>query len=239
MMAWVRYLDFFFQKWLLGLVLLLWLIFQICLVYYGAYSILVSDPGFYVYYATECINNGTMYPDYTNYYDEYIFNPGYINFLILWIKLFGSVKLVPYFNILLNVGIVYLLYVISKQLTCQRIAYLTIYVFLLIPSFPTIALHLYSDQLFIAFILLAILPFVKSSKYDSHFALSGVGIAIAQWIRPLSLAWQFPCILFLLYKKEYKKCFVYVSFYAIICLVIATATHQNFPDYLYKAKRGG
>ena len=231
--------DFLFKKWFLYVVLLLWLIFQVCLVYFGAYSDLISDPGFYVYYATECVKNGTMYPDYSNYYDEYIFNPGYVNFLIVWIKLFGTVKFVPYFNVFLNIVIVYLIYVICKNLTEKRIAYLAIFLFILLPSYSTIVLHLYSEQLFVVFLLLAIVPFVKEYNKHIFFSLSGVSIAIAQWIRPLSLAWQLPCILFLLYKKEYKKLLVYISFYAITCFIIGAATHTNFPDYLYKAKTGG
>ena len=228
-----------FGKWVIGVFLLSWLIFQFIFVYYGAYSDLISDSGFYVYYATECVKNGTMYPDYTNLNDEYIFNPGYINFLVVWIKLFGSVKFVPYFNIVLNIIIVWLIYIIGKQMAGKKVAYLSVFFFMLIPSYTTIVLHLYSEQLFVIFILLSILPFIKISTKRCHYAYSGIGVALAQWIRPLSLAWQLPCVMLLMYKKEYKKCIVYVVNYAITCFVIAVATHHNFPDYLYKANTGG
>ena len=232
-------LSVVFCNWFLYGCIILWVLFQFVLVYFGAYDELISDPGFYVYYATECVKNGTMYPDYTNYHDEYIFNPGYVNFLIVWIRLFGSVKFIPYFNIVLNIVIVWLIYIIGKQIANKKIAYVAVYCFMLIPSYTTIVLHLYTEQLFVVLILLSLLPFIYRERKQFSFFLSGGVIAFAQWVRPLSIAWMAPCVLLLLCKKEWKKCTAYVVAYAITCIVIAVATHQNFPDYLYKAKTGG
>lgn len=82
-----------FTKRVFFSIVFLYVILEILYVVKYADEILVSDPGWYVYYAEECVKHGTMYPDYSNYHDEYIFAPGWVNFIILGIKLLGGGKL--------------------------------------------------------------------------------------------------------------------------------------------------
>lgn len=221
--------------------IVLWISFQIIFVsvyHYGS-DYLENDPGWYVYYAMECIKHGTMFPDYSNYYSEYIFSPGWINFIILWIKLFGSIRLIPYFCILLNVAILYLLYKISLKVTeSKNITFLALYLFMFLPANSTIVLHLYTEIPFEALSLFSF--YLIFSQKSRMILLAGICIALAQWIRPLGVAWMLAAVFFMLYKdKRIKHAIIYVTGIVCTCGCIGIATHRNFPTYVFQSVTGG
>lgn len=222
---------------------LFWFVIQILYIKTNKYDILVSDPGLYVYYAQECVKHGTMYPDYTNYHDQYIFNPGWVNFIILWIKLFGSVRYLPYFNSILNLGIIYYIFQICKKLFSNgHIAYTAVYCFMLLPSFFTISSHLYSESLFTILSLATLYYTITSgTKIDKVLPyIAGSLAALSMWTRPIAIAWIIACLFYYLWiHREWFSAIKYIGSYAIICTIIAICTHLNYPDYLYKANTGG
>lgn len=222
---------------------LFWFVIQILYIKTNKYDILVSDPGLYVYYAQECVKHGTMYPDYTNYHDQYIFNPGWVNFIILWIKLFGSVRYLPYFNSILNLGIIYYIFQICKKLFSNgHIAYTAVYCFMLLPSFFTISSHLYSESLFTILSLATLYYTITSeTKIDKVLPyIAGSLAALSMWTRPIAIAWIIACLFYYLWiHRKWFSAIKYIGSYAIICTIIAICTHINYPDYLYKANTGG
>lgn len=222
---------------------LFWSVIQILYIKNNKYDILVSDPGLYVYYAQECVKHGTMYPDYTNYHDQYIFNPGWVNFIILWIKLFGSVRYLPYFNSILNLGIIYYIFQICKKLFSNgHIAYTAVYCFMLLPSFFTISSHLYSESLFTILSLATLYYTITSgTKIDKVLPyIAGSLAALSMWTRPIAIAWIIACLFYYLWiHRKWFSAIKYIGSYAIICTIIAICTHINYPDYLYKANTGG
>ena len=80
--AWIK--EKILRKTVLFITIGIWVLFQFMWVALFGYDELVSDPGFYVYYAEECIKHGTVFPDYSNFHSEYIFSPGRIHFIIVW-----------------------------------------------------------------------------------------------------------------------------------------------------------
>lgn len=217
-----------------------WVVVQVILVVNHYSTTLVSDPGMYVYYATECVRHGTMYPDFSNYHNQYIFAPGWVNFLILCIKLFGTVDIVPYLNVVFNIIIIYFIYKIAQNLSkgSKAVAYIAVYAFILLPANTTIVTNLYSD---LFYELLATVSFylILKNKYR-YWILAGVLIALANWVRPLALAWIVAAICYLWFtENRIKSIAVYAISIIITCSAIAISTHRNFPDYLYMASTGG
>lgn len=235
--TWIK--RYIFQRNTLLFTIIIWILFQIVYVTLFKYSELVSDPGFYVYYAEECIKHDTMFPDYSNFHSEYIYSPGWINFIIVWIKIFESVELIPYFNIILNILILWLLYKITIVTTeSKSISYLVLYIFMILPSNSTISLHLYTE---IPFEILSMLSFylIFSKKYW-HIAIAGICIALAQWIRPLGVAWILAALFLLIYqKRNYKAVITYAISILITSGSIACMTYQNFPKPIFQAQTGG
>lgn len=225
---------------ILGICVGVWVLFQIVFVSVYRYSGFgINDPGTYLYNALECVKHGTMYPDYANFHDEFIQNPGWVNFIILWIKLFGSACLIPYFCILLNVLILYLLYKTTCKVTESKgIIYLVLYFFMLLPGNSTIILHLLTEIPFEALSLLSF--YLVFSKKSWLVLLAGISIALAQWIRPLGVAWMLAALFFMLYKdRRIKHAIIYVAGVVFTCGSIGIATHRNFPTYVFQASTGG
>lgn len=216
-----------------------WLVFQIIYCYFCSYDELISDPGFYVYNAQECLSRGTYFPDIFSYHSEYIFSPGYINLLIIWLKIFGDIELFCYFNVFCNAVILFLLYLIAKKLFNN--IYVTnaiVLLFIAIPSNATIVLHCYTE---IPFELLTLLVtfLVVFHRRRCIYYLCGILLALAQWIRPLSIGWFIAVAIYLLYLKDYKSIVRMTIGTVLTSLCIAVFTHQYFPDYLYKPVTGG
>lgn len=71
------------------------------IVSFGDYKQL-SDYGEYITLAQDCIARGNWYPDSANMHDSYIFAPGLINYFILQMKLFGTMAVNLWLNLILN-----------------------------------------------------------------------------------------------------------------------------------------
>lgn len=221
-------------------VFICWFVFQVILCLTLRYDELVSDPGFYVYYAQECVARGTMYPDYESYHNEYIFSPGFINFLILWIRYFGSVDYVPFFNVLLNVAILFFLYKISIKVfngNKKRIN-LVLIIFMLLPSNSTIVHHMFTELPF-EFLSMASFYLVLTKKNKS-LLIAGVLVALAHWVRPLGTAWIIAALIYLFCKpRNFSNVITYVLGIFVTLSSISYFTHKNFPDYLCQPVTGG
>lgn len=218
---------------------LLWLLMQVLYIYLWKYEVLVSDPGNYVYYAQECVKHGTIYPDTSFLFNDYIFNSGWINFILLWLHIFGNVKHLPYVFVIFNAAILYLTYRISFSLfKSEKTSCLCTYIIILLPSFFTITLHTYSELLYVLLSLLSTAFVISKRRHTAYIA--GILIALSIWTRPIATAWIIGAIVYYLCRDvDWRSCIKYIASYAATCTLIAVVTHINFPDYVYKANTGG
>ncbi len=219
---------------------IIWVALQIILV--TAYGITTidggGDPDSYRYYALQAINNCTLYPNNLNYHDNFIFAPGYVNYIILIHSIFGSFKAVLYSQIILNLFIVILLYNLAAKLFNSKIGYISIWLYLLLTSNLLSPIFGYTELLFI-FLSLLSLYLVLSNKWY-FIILSGVVLALANWVRPLAIAWMFSVIIyFFLNKSSYKKYACYIAGYIIMIIIIGSITKINFEDFNYASTTGG
>ena len=83
----------------------LWFLLQVVLIVVFWDVAQRSDQGLYIKMATENFEKGVWYPDVDSIYTSYIWAPGLINFFILQLKLFGTLKANFFLNLLMNVGI--------------------------------------------------------------------------------------------------------------------------------------
>lgn len=228
------------NKYTLCIVATFWVIFQILYAEIYHDTGLLSDPGAYVYYAEECVKNGTTYPDLSNYYDSYIFNPGIINIFILWIKLFGNINGIWYMFIVMNIAIMLM---IGK--TCniimpgeKAVAYVAMYMFMLIPANALIVSHTFSEVPFEFFCMFSFM-YALRRNYVS-LILAGICIAIAYWIRPLGAAWILATAIYMVLKfRSWRQPAAYLVSGALTLCFIAISSHRHFPDYNYTATTGG
>ncbi|PSR10048.1 MAG: hypothetical protein C7N36_19600, partial [Bacteroidetes bacterium] len=87
-------------------VLVLWILAQIVVVIYFWGEPQGSDQGAYIDIARRCFAHNEWYPMQQDIYSSYIWAPGFINFLILQLKAWGTLNLNMILNLLMNLLIV-------------------------------------------------------------------------------------------------------------------------------------
>lgn len=230
----------FFRKNVFFSFVLLWIIIQVVIAAFYWDPEWVSDPGLYQYYAVQSVENSSLYPSFDNYYDEFIFAPGWVNLLALIYYLFGSFTMVPYILIVINAINLIVLLKISDNITGNNrsIHYLLGYLYIALLANTTTHIFLYSEYIYVFFANSALYLALKNKLVD--FLLCGILISLAIWTRPLAYAW-FLAIIFLsvICYKNLKGALVFMLMVMISAGTIGFFTHLNFPDFLFQAKSGG
>ena len=219
---------------------LLWVLTQVIYINAGAYTELVSDQGYYQYLAQQCALHGTIYPDYSSYHAKYIFNPGWVNFIVLWIKVFGSARYLCYANVVFNVAILILVWRLALAISrSQKAAYLAAYMFMACPTFWSMTIHAFSEPLFIVLMLLSFLMVIQARRLR-WLLVAGIVAALCNWVRPFGLALIVSAAFYLIYtSRSLRPIGVYMAGYAATVLAIGCVTLANFPDFIFQAKTGG
>jgi len=218
---------------------ILWVIFQFVWNSHFQYDEWISDSGLYQYYAKQCYEAGTMYPNMQFYHYEYIHNPGWVNVLILWYAVFHSFSGVIYLIIIFNLLSFLLLRSVAMEISGNRsFRYLVMYLYMLLPAFSTTFTFYWSEPLYIFLTLLSYYCTLKHSY--AYLFVGGVCLALAFWVRPVAIASAISSAIFiLLYYKSFKRLSIYLGGCTCISMLIAWTTHQNFPNYLCSATTGG
>lgn len=143
----------------------------------------ISDWGSYMAIAKNCLLFKSWYPSADNLYDSYIWAPGFINWLILQLKFLGSFNYNMIFNLLMNIGITYEIYYLSKKFFNLRTSYISVILYSLIYSNWIIIAPAGTEIPFLFFALTAFCLSLSRHLWKVFFA--GFFLIIANWIRPL------------------------------------------------------
>lgn len=180
---------------------MLWIIAQIVLIIVFWDVNQRSDQGSYIRTATDFYNRGAWYPDSTSIYDSYIWAPGLINWFILQLKIFGTLKLNYVFNLLMNIGILYNVWYLSDKFFSRRTAYIAVSLFCLLYSNVMAVLPAGTEVPFL-FLSLTAFSLCASGKIR-QMLLAGCLLAVGNWIRPLAIVY-IPAILLMMYLHKRK-----------------------------------
>lgn len=177
----------------------LWIIAQIILIFIFIDNPQRSDQGIYMKMAEHCIQKNTWYPSIDDINSSYIWAPGLINYFILQLKLFGTLKINSLFNLLMNIGIVYCTYFLAKKFFNTKIAYLSVIISCLLYSNYFIVIPAGTE---LPFLFLSLTAFCLSLKPNNrHLIIAGLLFALANWIRPLVLIFLITLIIYFIYNK--------------------------------------
>lgn len=220
------------------MVFAIWVIIQICLVvkYWDMPN--HDDALFYVKYATECIEAGTLYPAPHNQYDPFVFGPGYVNLLIGVHSLFGSFSFMRLLNLLLNIAMVFEIWILARRIFNDRIGYYSSILYMLIFSNLYIPIALLTDLPF-TFLLLTALLLCTSRKLLPVIA-AGVLIALANWFRPLAIVFLLVIIvLFIVKKRRLHNYMALVLPLILTVFLIGQHAKSRTGHFVYQAVSGG
>lgn len=164
-----------------------------------------DDQQTYLDYALASATRGEWFPAERNLIDDIFFAPGYINFLLLYHRIFGTFSGFGFVNFIMSAAILAAIYSISKKFfgICAACGTAIIYAATYSNWFSPIGY--FSEIPFVFFVTLALASALLPRTKWANYILAGVLIAVGNWIRPLALAYFLGIILFAISKKEYAK----------------------------------
>ena len=219
-------------------VLVIWLVAQIITLVYYRNTPQFSDAKDYEALAAHCYAVGTFYPDSSQVYSRFIFNPGYVNYLVLHLMVFGSLSLVGFFNILLNLLIAFEIFYLCKSLFNKNVAYIAVILYCLLPSNVLLVQPHLTEILFLALTFGAIC-LVRKDRYGA-IVLAGVLFALANWVRPVVVLFVLPLLLYMIFNRfNYRNYLAMFVPFLLCVLLIAGAAKQNSGHFIIQASTGG
>jgi ABC-type multidrug transport system fused ATPase/permease subunit len=194
--------------------------------------------GAYISMAQRCFANGEWYPMMEDVYSSYIWAPGFINYLILQLHIFGTINLNAVLNLFLNVAMLFEVYYLCKKFFSKRVGLIAVIIFCLLPSNLFIVLGANTENLFL-FLCLSALCLVFSKKYK-YIVLASVLFALANWIRPLAIIFLFTSVVYFAITKT--KVYKYIAFiipYVLVIFFIGAMTEKKIGYFVYQSTTSG
>ncbi len=225
------------SKWTL-FVFALWIVAQVIIIVCFWNARPTSDANFYVGYAQECYKNGEWYPMQQHLYENFYWAPGHINFLILQLKLFGTINANSIFNLFMNIGIVYFIYYLSKRFFSLRTACFAVIIYCLILSNATIVAPKMTEIPYTFFALAAFCLCLSLKK--RWLVVAGILFVIANSIRPMAIIFLLVALVFMFIKKCHWKQYIAVLLPVFaLTFLIGYQTEKKIGHFAFQSSTGG
>ncbi len=169
-----------------------------------------SDQVVHMNVANKAFSEGTWYPTASNLYDNFIVAPGLINFLILQLKLFGTMNYNGVFQLLMNLTMLFEVYYIAKHFFSKVVGYIATIIYCLIYS-NYMGILIWGTEIPFLFLCLTAFSLSLTKKWYNVLIASAL-LAMSNTIRPLSILFIVTiCLYFALSKTRWKQ-------YALLCI---------------------
>jgi hypothetical protein len=220
---------------------MVWVIAQIVLIicFWGYPQ--TGDTGAYISMAQHCFDNGQWYPMHPvseNVYSVWIWAPGFINYLILQLNIFGTVNFNDILNLLLNIAILVEVYYLGKKFFSTHTGFISVIIFCLFYSNLLIVLGAKTEIPFL-FLCLSALCLVFSGKWK-YVIVAALLFAIANWMRPLAIIYLFAsAVYFLITKAKFYNYLALIIPYIFLLFIIGTVTEKKTGYFVYQSSTSG
>jgi len=220
--------------------IVLWIVLQVVVYCRFRDVAQTSDAGAYVSLARDCIAAGTWYPMPGHLFDYgYVFNPGYVNFIIACFRLFGSVESVGIVQILLNIiclcAIMHVTAKVSGNILNAKIAAVCFCLLWSTVIFSTAHLTevLFTTLLFLSFALLR--------PGSARLFAAGACMIAAEWVRPVIVVFLPSALIYLFLSKNHrwKSFFMLIAGMGVTWLLIATLALKTCGVTVTSSTTGG
>lgn len=203
----------------------LWMIIQIWAVATFWNAEQIADAGNYHRWAAESFNSCGWYPNPDQIESEYyIANPGYVNFLILNLRLFGSLQFVTIENILFNCFILLSLFILCRRLAGEASGYWAVIIYCILPSSSIGVVGHMTEFPALALLLAA---FVLCRKKATSLFAAGVIFFLSEWFRPAAILYIPTLIgMALIYKAKPKYWVSFILGVAVSASIVGTLNYQ-------------
>lgn len=192
------------------------------------------DSNGYILLAKECIQMGEPYPVASQLHNlPFIWNVGSINLVALSLKLFGNITPLLCLYSLMKGCSAWLVYNIAHILFKERVALVTLILYVAYPANYGESTSVLSELPFIFFILLGILAVLKRQNVTG-----GILMAFANWIRPMGIVFLSSTIIFQFIAKNKKASLDTLCGYLILIACISSLSYLRTGHCIYQAKTG-
>ena len=226
---------------LLFILILITIVFQVLLIANFSSNDIIEisgDPRYYMKLILEKLNENSFYPSKADVYSEFMFAPGFINYGILVMKIFGNPKAFLFLNSIFTILITIELCLIGEILDNGRTGKIAGMLFLLSTNNQGFSLFLLTQLPFAVFFLLSILLFLKKKPAAVFFA--GVALIVSNWIRPLGFILLIGLVVQAILTKSRGR--VYYYFFAgvvVTLLIIGSISYRNSGFFVYQSTTSG
>jgi hypothetical protein len=191
------------------------------------------DSNGYILLAQDSLKFNELYPIASKINDlAFIWNIGAINAVFLTLKLFGSIKPLLFLYALMKGMMAWFIYDIGKLLFNEKVAFITLILFVIYPANYGECTSLLSELPFIFFILFSI-----DLALHNHSLFGGILMAFGNWFRPMGLVFLLTIIIYFIIVNR-KKILPLISGYLLIILLIGSLTYLRTGYFIYQAKTG-
>ncbi len=205
-----------YTKQLVWSIIVCFVIFQLVTLFVFGYTPYPDSNG-YILLAKECVEHNTFYP--MNLTDiHFLWNIGSINAVVLSLYLFNSIyPLLLFYSILQGLS-AWFVYDIAKKLFNDRIAFISLLLFVCYPANYGGGTSVLSETPFIFFSLFSLALFLRGNNF-----ISGITLALANYFRPLALVFIVAMLVYSIFKK--RRFVVLLIGYTIITCSIGLANY--------------
>lgn len=198
-----------------------------------------SDSLRYYKLAEKCISIHTIYPAPINIYDDYIIAPLYINFLILILSIFNSKLVIVFFNIILNLIQLTLVFKLTQEIYNTESAKLASILYILYLSSLGLVFMNLTELFFGCLVLGSIYFYLRGSKQS--LVISGLLVGSAIAVRPFGWILLIIYILHFIFnqnrKRNFRTGFSLVGA-AIFIISFGILTYLYFGHFIYTSNNG-
>jgi 4-amino-4-deoxy-L-arabinose transferase-like glycosyltransferase len=219
-------------------VAVLWVVVQIVLIacFWGYPQ--KTDMAYYISTAQRCFANRQWYPMAEDVYSQYIWAPGFINYLVLQLHIFGTVNFNAVLNLFLNIGILLEVYYLGQKFFSKRTGLISVIIFVFLYSNLLIVLGANTENPFL-FLCLSALCLVFSGKFK-YIILAAVLFALANWIRPLVIIFLFASVVyFVITKTKFYNYIALIIPCILVIFIIGTLTEKKIGYFVYQSTHSG
>lgn len=177
-----------------------WVLVQVILlfVFWGAPQ--GSDQGMYMQMALENYMKNGWYPVKEDLYAVFIWAPGYINYLILQLKIFGTLNYNSVLNLGMNLAMLAEVFVLAKHFFSERTALYAVILYCALYSNSMVILAANTEVPFMFLILSSFVILINNHRAN-HFVWMGLLLVSANWIRPFAIIFLVVFVIYMIWRK--------------------------------------
>jgi len=199
----------------------------------------ISDGATYLHLAKQCAENDLWYPSVEHIFTPFLFGNGLVNLVALVLRATPNLKVVFFLNMLfVQIQLWSCVYIIKKVFRRPTICFWFVILFCLLNTFWGEIVQIRTEIPFNAFAFVGLAILFSDKKWS--YPTAGVLLALANWIRPIAMAFLIGAIWTIFFRsKKLRHIAGLISGYLTVILLIGSISLANCGHFVYQSTTFG